>query len=114
MPIIEYVERTEKAVILHNANMEGQFINDPYIKNNALKSIFCIPILQHGNRTGIIYLENNILNENEVNFIKDNNEIIENIEKEKTLLRFTLKIQEQQKWLPSATFILLSLNIQFK
>ena len=27
----------------------------------------------------IIYLENNILNENEVNFIKDNNEIIENI-----------------------------------
>ncbi|MCB1189817.1 MAG: AAA family ATPase [Leptospiraceae bacterium] len=60
LPIIEYVERTEKAVILHNANMEGQFINDPYIKNNALKSIFCIPILQHGNRTGIIYLENNL------------------------------------------------------
>jgi len=58
--IINYVARTQKSLVLNNAVSEGQFINDRYIIANQTKSILCTPLLNQGNLSGIVYLENNL------------------------------------------------------
>lgn len=58
--IINYVSRTKDNIVIHNACEEGLFIHDPYIIENKIKSIFCIPIIYLNNLKGIIYLENNV------------------------------------------------------
>ncbi|MEA5536950.1 AAA family ATPase [Crocosphaera sp. XPORK-15E] len=58
--IINYVARTQEPLVLNNAVSEGQFINDRYIIGNETKSILCIPLLNQGNLSGIVYLENNL------------------------------------------------------
>jgi predicted ATPase/GAF domain-containing protein/tRNA A-37 threonylcarbamoyl transferase component Bud32 len=58
--IINYVARTQESVVLNNAVSEGQFINDRYIIANQTKSILCTPLLNQGNLSGIVYLENNL------------------------------------------------------
>ena len=58
--IINYVARTQEPLVLNNAVSEGQFINDRYITANQTKSILCTPLLNQGNLSGIVYLENNL------------------------------------------------------
>jgi GAF domain-containing protein len=58
--IINYVARTHESIILDDAIHEGQFINDPYIIATQSKSILCTPLLNQGQLTGIVYLENNL------------------------------------------------------
>ena len=58
--IINYVARTSESVVLNNAKNEGNFTNDPYIKQHQPKSILCVPLLNQGKLTSIIYLENNL------------------------------------------------------
>ena len=58
--ITNYVARTQEPVVLNNAVSEGQFINDRYIIANQTKSILCTPLLNQGNLSGIVYLENNL------------------------------------------------------
>jgi signal transduction histidine kinase/CheY-like chemotaxis protein len=45
---------------LNDATHEGNFTNDPYIKEHQPKSILCFPLLYQGKLAGIIYLENNL------------------------------------------------------
>ncbi|MGB5768979.1 MAG: AAA-like domain-containing protein, partial [Crocosphaera sp.] len=58
--IINYVARTKESVVLNDAVVEGQFINDPYIIATKTKSILCSPLLNQGQLRGIVYLENNL------------------------------------------------------
>ncbi|HLO51976.1 MAG TPA: GAF domain-containing protein, partial [Kamptonema sp.] len=58
--IINYVVRTKETVVLNDATREGNFINDPYIKQHQAKSILCAPLLDRSRLIGIIYLENNL------------------------------------------------------
>jgi serine phosphatase RsbU (regulator of sigma subunit) len=58
--IINYVARTSESVVLNNATREGNFINDPYIKQHQPKSILCVPLLNQGKLISIVYLENNL------------------------------------------------------
>jgi PAS domain S-box-containing protein len=58
--IINYVARTQKNVVLHDAAHEGQFPRDPYIVAAQPKSILCTPLLNQGKLSGILYLENNL------------------------------------------------------
>lgn len=58
--IINYVARTKETVVLNDASHEGIFKKDPYIQQNHPKSILCTPLLNQGQLTGIIYLENNL------------------------------------------------------
>ena len=58
--IIRYVARTRKTLMLDDAGSLGIFKDDPYILNNATKSILCAPIVHQNKLTGIIYLENNL------------------------------------------------------
>ena len=58
--IIQYVERTQENVVLNDASQEGQFTCDPYIKKQRPKSVLCTPLVNQGQLTGILYLENNL------------------------------------------------------
>ncbi|HIE01755.1 MAG TPA: GAF domain-containing protein, partial [Thiotrichaceae bacterium] len=58
--IIHYVERTQEHVVLNHASQDGQFTRDPYIKKQRPKSILCMPLVNQGQLTGILYLENNL------------------------------------------------------
>jgi len=58
--IIHYVARTQESVILHNATQEGNFTKFPYIVKHCPKSVLCAPLINQGQLTGILYLENNL------------------------------------------------------
>lgn len=58
--IINYVTRTKETVVLNDASHEGIFKEDPYIQRNQPQSVLCTPLLNQGELTGIIYLENNL------------------------------------------------------
>ncbi|OCR01424.1 hypothetical protein BCD67_23520 [Oscillatoriales cyanobacterium USR001] len=58
--IINYVARTQESVILNDASHEGNFTKDPYISQNKPKSILCFPLINQGQLSGIVYLENNL------------------------------------------------------
>ncbi|WP_346341642.1 SpoIIE family protein phosphatase [[Phormidium] sp. ETS-05] len=58
--IVNYVARTKEDVVLGDASNEGIFTAAPYIKSNQSKSVLCAPILNQGQLTGILYLENNL------------------------------------------------------
>jgi serine phosphatase RsbU (regulator of sigma subunit) len=58
--LINYVLRTKETVVLNEATREGNFTNDPYIKQHKTKSLLCAPLLDRGQLTGIVYLENNL------------------------------------------------------
>ncbi|MGO9014498.1 MAG: response regulator [Dissulfurispiraceae bacterium] len=57
--IVRYVVRTQEAVVLSNAAVEGIFSRDPYIVRKKPLSILCMPVMQHGDIVGVLYLENN-------------------------------------------------------
>ena len=58
--IINYVARTQKPVILNEATHEGEFTQTPYILTNRPKSILCVPLVNQGKLSAIVYLENNL------------------------------------------------------
>ncbi len=58
--LINYVERTQKYLVLDDATRAEQFQFDPYIAANQPLSILVLPIIHQGNLTGIFYLENNL------------------------------------------------------
>ncbi|MGB3513915.1 MAG: AAA family ATPase [Microcoleaceae cyanobacterium] len=58
--IVNYVTHTRETVVNNDASNEGRFSNDSYIKTNKTKSILCAPLINQGQLSGIIYLENNL------------------------------------------------------
>ncbi|HUG33153.1 MAG TPA: response regulator, partial [Anaerolineales bacterium] len=58
--IISYVSRTRESIVLNDAAQSGQFARDPYIVANRPKSVLCMPLLNQGKMSGLLYLENNL------------------------------------------------------
>ncbi|WP_346291377.1 AAA family ATPase [Sphaerothrix gracilis] len=58
--IINYVARTQAALVLSNASEAELFVSDPYVRAQQPQSVLCAPILHQGKLTGILYLENNL------------------------------------------------------
>ena len=58
--LIAYVNRTQDSVLLDDASRCGSFTQDPYIQTHQPQSILCTPLLNHGQLSGILYLENNL------------------------------------------------------
>ncbi len=58
--IIHYVTRTKETIVEKEAAQHGKFTNDPYIKVNQTKSLLCAPLINQGQLSGIVYLENNL------------------------------------------------------
>ena len=58
--IVNYVARARQSVVLNDSASEGQFTHDPYIKAVEPKSVLCSPLVNQGQLSGILYLENNL------------------------------------------------------
>jgi signal transduction histidine kinase len=58
--IINYVIRTGESLVLEDALEDDRFANDGYIRNRQARSILCMPLLNQGRVSGILYLENNL------------------------------------------------------
>ncbi|MCH8905073.1 MAG: AAA family ATPase, partial [Bacteroidetes bacterium] len=58
--VVNYVSRTQKALVIHDAANDDNYMNDPYVAKHKPKSIICTPFLKHGELTGLVYLENNV------------------------------------------------------
>jgi predicted ATPase/class 3 adenylate cyclase len=59
LTIIEKVIATYSPILLEDASYHNYFVLDNYIQKNQPKSILCIPLINQGILTGILYLENN-------------------------------------------------------
>ncbi|MBD1876576.1 AAA family ATPase [Nodosilinea sp. FACHB-131] len=60
LSVINYVARTQTALVLSDATAEDLFATDPYILAHQPKSVLCAPLLHQGKLTGLLYLENNL------------------------------------------------------
>ena len=58
--LVRYGIRTQEIVILDDASSHNPFSADPYIVESYLRSILCLPLINQGKLTGILYLENNL------------------------------------------------------
>ncbi len=58
--VLHYVLRTNESVVLGDATAQNPFSADPYICQHHARSILCLPLLNQGELTGVLYLENNL------------------------------------------------------
>jgi len=58
--ILRYVTRTHESVILDDASSSNSFSADPYLVQNRVRSILCLPLLNQAKLLGVLYLENNL------------------------------------------------------
>jgi PAS domain S-box-containing protein len=58
--LVRYGTRTHETVILDDASSQNAFSADPYILQSRVRSILCLPLMNRGKLTAIIYLENNL------------------------------------------------------
>ncbi|MEK8019348.1 MAG: adenylate/guanylate cyclase domain-containing protein, partial [Candidatus Parabeggiatoa sp.] len=58
--LINYIIHAKESVVLDQATQAGQWRRDPYIIENQVKSILAMPLLNQGQLTGLLYLENNL------------------------------------------------------
>jgi predicted ATPase/serine phosphatase RsbU (regulator of sigma subunit)/tRNA A-37 threonylcarbamoyl transferase component Bud32 len=61
LSLLNYVLRTQQSLVLSNALQDDKYALDPYIKERKPKSVLCFPISRKGKLNGIIYLENNLI-----------------------------------------------------
>ncbi|MDH3674228.1 MAG: AAA family ATPase, partial [Anaerolineae bacterium] len=58
--IVRYVAHTQQMVLLADAASAGQFRQDPIIQRRQVKSVLVVPLINRGQLSGILYLENNL------------------------------------------------------
>jgi PAS domain S-box-containing protein len=58
--IFTYVARTQQTVLLEDAFQSGDFVSDPYVHGNEVRSLLCTPLINQGETSAILYLENNL------------------------------------------------------
>ena len=59
--LLHYVLRTKETIVVDNAKLDTRFSMDPYIVKHSPKSLMCLPVLAKNEVTGLIYLENNLI-----------------------------------------------------
>jgi PAS domain S-box-containing protein len=58
--VVLFVTRTKECIVLDDAANQGDFIDDPHIRQEQTRSVLCAPLLYLGKLIGILYLENNL------------------------------------------------------
>jgi len=58
--LVRYTVRTQETVILDDASSRNPFSDDPYVAQRRARSILCLPLMNQGKLSGILYLENNL------------------------------------------------------
>lgn len=59
--VVYQVAKSKESIILDQAFSDSRFGGDPYVAKEKLKSLLVLPLLKQGELTGIIYLENNLI-----------------------------------------------------
>ncbi|TAD98299.1 MAG: GAF domain-containing protein [Bacteroidetes bacterium] len=59
--VINYVQRTQKSLLLANASDNTELLNKRYIDSQKTKSLLAMPLLNQGKLAAVLYLENNLL-----------------------------------------------------
>ena len=57
---MNYVIRTQEAVLLDDASADKVYSKDEYVRRKRSKSILCLPIVKQAKLVGALYLENNL------------------------------------------------------
>ena len=58
LAVVNYVADTQENIIIEQINHKGLFDRDTYIIDRQPQSILCVPLINKGQRVGILYLEN--------------------------------------------------------
>lgn len=58
--IVNYVTRTMENVVVQNASTDTNWQNCPYVIENRIKSVLCMPVVYQNKLKGVVYLENNL------------------------------------------------------
>ena len=60
LSLIHFVIRTGQGQVIVDAGQSNAFSEDAYFQTYQPKSVLCMPIVQQGQLTGLLYLENNL------------------------------------------------------
>lgn len=58
--VVRFVYRTGQRRVLADASQEGEFKDNPQVRQLGLRSVLCLPIVQQGRLVGVLYLENRL------------------------------------------------------
>ena len=58
--MVQYVMRTRQHIHIDDARTENLYSNDQYVRESLPISVLCLPLLNQGSLTGILYIENNL------------------------------------------------------
>ena len=61
LSVISWVKQNREHLVLENAPSDERFAGDDYIQRERPKSILCAPVIHKSSLSGIIYLENNLV-----------------------------------------------------
>jgi signal transduction histidine kinase len=59
--VINYVARTRQYIVLADAARDARFGQDRYVAIQRPASLLCMPLLNQGTLSGVVYLENNLM-----------------------------------------------------
>jgi predicted ATPase/signal transduction histidine kinase len=59
--IVHLVARSGRPEVVNDASQEGMFTHEPYVQRKRLKSLLCMPLINQGKQTALLYLENNLV-----------------------------------------------------
>ena len=60
LSILQYVVRTQEAVISDDASREKLFSADEYVASRQARSVLCLPLIKQTKLVGVLYIENNV------------------------------------------------------
>ena len=58
--VVQWVLNTNEVALIDDAKETERFKDDDYLRESEVQSVICLPILRQGERSGLIYLENNL------------------------------------------------------
>ena len=58
--IVHYVIRTRRTTVINDVQRDVQFADLPYVQLRKPRSLLCMPLLNHNQLIGIVYLENTL------------------------------------------------------
>ncbi|WBL15500.1 ATP-binding sensor histidine kinase [Sutcliffiella sp. NC1] len=117
--IVRYVAKSQEAVVLNDAKIEGIFVEDPYVVKNNVKSILCLPAIFKGKLTSILYLENNrtthVFTEDRIKFLSFlSTQVAISIENAELYGKLEEKVKDRTKELEYANKHLEQMNIELE
>ena len=58
--VLNYVLRTQEAIILDDAAVANQFSADSYLAEHRVRSLLCVPLVKQMTLVGVLFLENSV------------------------------------------------------